>query len=349
MHFNFNYIKAFSIILFTFAMQGVYSQTKNSELLNEANRAYTEGKYEKVVELLESKIDDNQLDKLGLEQATKLLSSSYYKLDENEAAEALVLTLLKNNPTYQVQSSIDPQPFVQLIDKYDRSPRTKVGFKVGRFQPFIKSLTTNQVWDTDNYSQEYTTQGSASFSIYLDYLLNKNLSLSLGSTMSQIKFQEEVDYGNMVNLTYSESSSYFKIPFNIKYNIYSKNNFKASISAGLYASVIGQTQSSLVYQIPTSGEFDASDYENLQRNKYNSGYQLGMNLEYTKNKFCYNASVNYGSDFSLYNAPDANYTNNSLLTDYNYSSGDIKMSQLNLQVGVAYVFSYKIKRKYRSK
>lgn len=349
MHQKMDNIKIIGLLLTMLWTQTLMSQTGCSGLLSEASQAYNDGKFEKVVELLNDNINTCDFDKLELEQATKLLSSSYIKLDEIELSEALVFNLLKKNPTYQVQNTIDPQPFVEMLKKFDRTPRAKIGCSLGRYQPLVQPVKSYSVLNVKNYTSEYTTQSNISFSIYAQYLLNKTLSLTVAPFFTQIKFDEKISYTDMVSLVYSESSNYLKLPISIDCKVYQKKNFSASVSAGVYGSITGKTQSELSYQIPNNGEFNATGFDNLQRSKYNSGYQMGINLEYIKNRFCFNGQVNYSKDFGLYNQQDASYSNNSLLTDYHYTSDDLKMSHLDLKIGVSYIFSYKIKHKYHSK
>lgn len=346
MHFN---IKIIGLLLIVFFSQALFGQPDCNNLLVDANQAFTEGKYEKVVDLLGENINTCEFDKLDREQAIKLLSSSYIKLDEVELAEELILSLLKKNPTYQAQSTIDPQPFVETLTKFNRTPRAKIGFNIGRYQPFVDAVKSYSVLNIEGYNSEYSTQSSISFSVYAQYLLNKRFALSLEPTFTQIKFDEEISYSDMVNLMYSESSNYLKLPLALNYKVYQKRNFSASVAAGIYGSIVGQTESKLSYQIPDNGKFNTKGLDNLERTKYNSGYQFGVALEYTKNRFCFNAQANYGKDFSLYNQQNTSSSNNSMLTDYYYTSDDIKMSHLDLKVGVSYIFSFKVKHKYRTK
>lgn len=326
-----------------------YAQSNCSDLLIEANKAYNQGKHEQVIRLLESQINQCNFDKLEKEQAIKLLASSMNMVDEVEAADSLVYQLLKKNPNYQIQSTIDPKPFVLTLDKFERSPRSVFGVSLGYSTPFIQSENTYGVWDEADYSSSYNTESSLSFALNYQYFISKKFSLGLEPEISSLKFSRTINAQNLAEVNYSEKANLVKVPLLLGYEVYSKKDFSTTLRAGLYGSYAWGFQYDVNYQLPESGSIAAAGELVNQRNAMNYGYQLGADFAYTKNRLRFSAKLDYANDLKLYNNPDNRYSENNTLLDYNYVDNNIKMSNLGVKLGVAYTLSYKIKHKYRSK
>lgn len=342
-------IKKLFFLIIGLWIGNAFGQTNCSELLVQANKAYNMGKYEQVITLLKTDIDICDFNKIEREQATKLLASALSTIDEVEEAEILVYNMLKKNPNYVVQTTVDPQPFVNILDKFERSPRSVVGFYVGGYNPFINTIKSYSVWDAADYSSKYKTESNISFSLYYQYFLTQKLSINLEPEITNLKFSREINVADMVNISYNEKATLLKIPVSIGYEVYKKNNFSATLSAGFYGSYALGYQYNLNYQLPNAGLIESSGELQNQRNNKNFGYQTGLNLAYTKNRLRFSAKLDYSANLKMYNNSDNRYSMDNSLLDYYYIDDDIKISNLSIKLGVAYTFSYKIKHKYHSK
>jgi Outer membrane protein beta-barrel domain len=327
----------------------VNGQTDCSNLLINANSAYNQGKYEQVITLLNSNIYECNFNKIEREQATKILASALSKIDEVEEAEKLVYNLLKKNPNYVVQTTVDPKPFVSILNKFERSPRSVIGFNVGEYLPFVNIDKNYSIWDAADYSSKYKTESNLSFSLHYQYFITKKLSVSLEPEITSLIFSREINATNMVDISYSEKATLLKIPVLVSYEVFKRNNFSASLSAGIYSSYNWGNQYGFNYQLPDAGLINLNGELNNQRNANNIGYKTGIELAYSKDRLKFSAKIGYSSDFKPYSNSSNRYSSNDLLLDYYYIYDDIIINNLDFKLGVAYTFSYKIKHKYRSK
>jgi hypothetical protein len=347
---NYSHTLKWLLLLFiSLWFSAIYGQGNCSELLLNANKAYNDGKYEQVISLLKADINNCNFNKIEQEQATKLLASAFSKIDEVEKAELLVYKLLKKNPNYVVQATVDPQPFVTVLNSFERSPRSIIGFNVGVYSPIINVEDSYAIFDAADYTSKYKTQSSVSFSLYYQYFITQKWSVSVVPEISSFKFSREISADNLVSINYSEKASYIKTPIMIGYEVYKKTNFSTTLSAGLYGSYFWGSQYNVSYQLPDAAVIESEGDLLNQRNSNNYGCQVGINFGYIKNRLRFSAGLNYSADLKLYNNADNRFTVNNLLLDYYYVDDNIKLSQLDLKLGVAYTFSYKIKHKYRSK
>lgn len=327
----------------------VIGQTACDDLLKSANGAYRSGKYEQVISLLSNSLDSCKFSKVEREQATKLIVSAQSSLDEIEEAEKYVYRFLKKNPTYTVQATVDPKPFVSIINKFDRLPRWVVGFYVGEYFPIIKTQKTYMVWGAADYTSEYKTQSNLSFSLNFQYFLSRKLCIGLEPEFTKSKFSREMNIVDIENINYIEESSLFKLPVSLAYQVFKRNNFSASLSAGVYGISTSNSHYKISYHLPNSEVVES--YGNLgdQRREYNYGYLGGVNFVYVKNKLRFSATAKYSFDFHLHNNAEQRYSADNLAQDYYYIDDDFKVNHVDIKLGIAYAFSYKIKHKYRSK
>jgi hypothetical protein len=325
----------------------IYGQLNCSELLIKANIAFNQGKYEEVLALLQPKIDLCNFNKVERDHATKILASALLKVDEVEEAEKYVYLLLKKNPTYEIQPSVDPQPFVTVLNRFERSPQSVIGFYLGSYIPFVSTQKKFMVWEAADYSSKYKTESNLSFSLYFQYFITKKLSIELEPEITKLKFSREINATDMASISYNENATRVKIPFSFGYKIYTKNKFATSLSAGIYGSSTWGYQYNLSYKLPDSGLNEYAGELDIQRNSKNIGYQFGLKTTYTNNRLRYSVKFDYAADLKLYNNSSNRYGSNNFLLDYNYVDDDFKISNLGIKLGVAYTFSYKIKHKYR--
>lgn len=344
-----NYIKKLCLLLIGLWFTSTYGQTNCPELLVQANIAYNQGKYEQVIALLKNDISICNFQKVEREQATKLLASALFKVDDMEEAEIFTYNFLKKNPTYEVQTTVDPLPFITMLNKFDRSPRSVIGFYVGQYTPLINTQKSYAVWDAIDYTSKYITESNLSFSLYYQYFISPKLSIRFEPEISMLKFSHEINAPDIVNSTYSEKATLIKAPISIGYEVFKKNNFSITPTVGFYGSFSSGYQYNLNYALPDGGVNEITGDQLNQRNTQNYGYQAGMNFVYTKNRLRFSAKLDYAADLNTYNKTTELNSTNNLLLDYNYVDDDLKMSHLDIKLGIAYTFSYKIKHKYRSK
>ncbi len=341
------YIKRiFPTLFFVSFLLSVKGQSNCQELLNTSSQAYADGKYELVVNLLEGKIFNCNFDKLEIEQATKILSAAYAKLGEDKLASELVFGLLKKNPTYQVQTTSDPQPFISVFNNFNIKQRLSVGLNLGQSRPIIDPVKSYPVLIDENSNHKYTASSSFLFSVSAQYKFSNNISVLFEPILSSIAFKDELNYNDQVKISYTENSPFLQLPISLGYKIYQRNKISLSLLGGIQGTFFGQTQSKLSYELEGSGIMNATGFDNLQRKKFQPGWQTGLKLEYNKSRYNFNIQANYGAWFKDYALKSSDYATNNLITDYNYYPNQLKLQNLNFKIGVSYILSYKVKHKY---
>ena len=343
------YIKTTLVILISFiGLKPLKSQSGCQDLLSASSQAYTEGKYELVIKLLKDKLQQCEFTKLEIEQATKILSASYLKLEEYELASQLVFKMLKNNPIYQIQTTSDPPPFIAVFNSFKVDPKIKIGLNLGQYHPLVIAGKSHQVLRNTEFNTKLKVNFGIHASSYVQYMLSDKLSVLMEPGFSFISYHENVDYANIASITYSEKSPSLHFPLSIGFKIYQQNNISVSLFGGAQESFVIHTVSSLSYSLPGAGRYNASGFENVRRKKFYTGLQTALKCEYNMTRYNFNFQVDYGGYFNNYELAGKNYSDNTLLTDYNYYPTDFKLQYLNFKVGVSYILKYKVEKKYKS-
>lgn len=347
------------LIIIIFAVvfiNGLKAQDGCSTILSNAIEAFNEGKYDECIKLLEVNIDECKFSKTDYAEASKILSSAYYEIDELEKGDNMVYSFLKKNPNYSINKNTDPFQFVQAFTKFSIRPKFYIGADFGTNKPLIKVLKQYRLSDSVDYSKPYDRVNHACFSLYFWINFNDRITLQTGIGLNLIRFERRIPH-NYYLLKAEENIRLGTIPLNLNYN------FKSLNIMGIYPSVYAGV--SFFYNIDTEMELDVeisgdiketpkqfgetnviSLSEDMRKQTF-IGYNIGTRLN-----FEYNRIIIFG-DFSFsyipyqFNNKNKRYTNDELLTTYSFISDDFKFDINSLTLGIIYKFNYKVKHKYK--
>jgi tetratricopeptide (TPR) repeat protein len=89
-------------------------------ILAEAEEAYTRGRFDRAITLIEGCLDRRDLDRATRSRAYRLIGLTYIAKDYADKAREAVRSLLKIVPDYQPDPDQDPPPYVRLVEEVRR-------------------------------------------------------------------------------------------------------------------------------------------------------------------------------------------------------------------------------------
>ncbi len=150
-----------TVLIFLICFDRSYAQSSCSELLEQAQILFNQGKINLVEEMIKPCLEQGFTRDEKVE-AYKLLSITYNYLEEDEKAEQAVLNLLRVDKEYQVNPAVDPTEFINLYKKYRTRSIFQLGFKVGGNTNLFTITNTYSL--TSNRSSTTTFRSNTGFS-----------------------------------------------------------------------------------------------------------------------------------------------------------------------------------------
>ena len=96
------------------------AQTTCAQELTSANQAYTFGRFDEAINLLNRCLKKRGVVQVEQQRSHRLLALSYIGKDEPTQARASVRDLVTQSPDYQPDLEQDPPPFVEMIEEVQR-------------------------------------------------------------------------------------------------------------------------------------------------------------------------------------------------------------------------------------
>jgi len=329
-----------------------FSQADCELQLKEAVEKYNQGMYQQVLDILVERIETCKFSKSEKEQAQKLVIASYLELDELEKGSEAAVKFLRKNPNYAINSSTDPVMFIDELLSYRVSPKFKIGLNIGvnKLMPIV--LVRNYVWESADYLQAYDCSFAPSINLGFEWMMYKNFSLKTGVNNLYHSYERNITAYTDFKLNYAETFNELQIPIELKYAFNYTKNWSPYVFAGAYfTQVLNPLVNITINDISLStGTIYSHEEKSVSmanyRNLSNFGYYGGLGLNYSMNKLTFSIQSLLISDIR-------NFTNNSnsaeinqFLVDYYYIDDVVRFQSWQIGFGVAYTFSYQIKKKY---
>jgi hypothetical protein len=305
--------------------------------LKDANLKTEQGWYDEAIGLVIVTLENCDLSKNDRIQANKLLIVNYLAIDDIEAAEAAVSTILKINPNYEADKLRDPTEVVLLFQKYKPEPQLRAIVYGGFNTPLMSASQTYSVVSDDNSPGLDNYKGELGFQIAVgvEYRLYKQLWFQ--GVFQLRKTNYDIDIPNIEGRTvsYEEDLTYLEIPLTAKY-YFLKSRFQPFIHAGANFSFLNSALGELTRD-------DVNDIVNRlpQRNSFYLGVIGGVGLSYSIKGFGFQLGANY-----LYNSQNVNkegtrYDNLNTVFKYYFVDNDFTMDDVQINIGITYALKYK--------
>jgi len=323
-----------------------YAQDDCAEKLKESAEMYDQGLYNQVIEILTDRIVNCDYSGTELEQAKKLIIGSYFELDELEKGTELTEKFLKKNPIYTINNSSDPALFIKEVKSFEITPRYKLSLNVGFNKLYPNILYQNTIWESADYTAPYVTKFKPHFTVAGEWNALRNLSLKVGIRFAFHSYERQITGVSDFLMDYTENYTCLSIPAEIRYAIDLKQKWSPVLIGGIYYSqLINPTANiSVSGNIPEKAENGIPTKDFRTMNNY--GFLYGGAVNYTSNKITYSIEAVYFTDIQDFSIKTSNSMDHEPAVDYYYIDDNFKSTNLALSVGIAYTFSYNIKKKY---
>lgn len=342
------------IVIFTFLIISIIgidklkAQDSCQVAVIEANRAFENGDYDKVILLVGKRINTCGYNKETKQQLYKILAASYSELDEIEKADQQTYKFIKKNPEYQTQST-DPDLFKKSLSNFYIRPRFAVGANFSIQKASNTILKQYQVLDYPGYNVKYSHKYYQIVDFTAQYYFSENFSLILDLGSTNIRTEKYVEYPDFYSLTYNESNFYAFVNVLFSYNLLKYKFASLSALTGTGNSILqpGTTNYTIGYSYANSGLNEIEGTLKNGRRELVPAYILGFSINIQFDRFTLKVQPRYSADLITRNLPEARYANPELNLYYYHIDDDYSLKHTELIIGASYNISYKVKHKYR--
>jgi len=351
--------KYFFILIFTLF---IFQQTASSqttvcdEYLIKGRQMYDFGNYAEAVRLLELGMEQCSYSSVEKQQLRKILSAAYYELDEIEKADSLMYKFLKKNPTYMLEQTTDPVPFMDAYRNYLITPRIGVGISVATNNYKVEMLKKYSVWQSLDYQKAYVPQNSIGGALNFDFRVTTRFWLGLGAEVNTMGYIRTLPGENDLVINMNENFISLRVPVYSQFYVLNRQRLKVSLTAGIYAYQIQKAEihvsgSYFSTVNAVSQEFNLPDLDikppSESRNSEIVGTNLGIRVYYSFDRFKLIAQYRKDNDFIPYIiAKNSGYLNTDRI-GFILADNDIIFSNNFMSIGIYYDLLFKVKHKYR--
>ncbi len=266
-------IPLFLVVTITFSAKA--QLTSCAQTLRLARSTYEQGRLHEIPSLLQKCLTDNSFSTEEKIQAYKLLTLSYIYLEEPEKADETMLSILRTDPEYAPNVSVDPAEFMALYRTFRTNPLFSVGVKVGVTQSWFNTAHANGINDLSGAGNETRTENSTGLAIHGGVMIDLPISnkFSLGaellvanykmSTENESLFYGMGNNGALGSLGKTETEftfNTFQLPVNVTYIILQKK-FIPYVSAGVTPMYLARAEVSPTRFITDYAPVLKRDYE----------------------------------------------------------------------------------------
>lgn len=352
--------KLFLLISFLFIAFGSFAQSSCDDKIIEAEELYEEGKYNKVVNILTSVLEECEISKNKRSEIDKYLSGAYYEMDEIEEADKYMMRFIKKNSYYEINESNDPYAFKQEIVNFKTWSLFYISLSGGTS---IDNILVEKIYPvkdstSTNYNQPVKTTKSFSVLAEVGWNINKYLSINSGFGASSFTLNQSIPMYSGLNFDYKENIIQLNVPIYLKFSYPFKNGLIPAIYLGadftqLYSINYAYSYSQTGTINPDNEFLISRKKDNIpitylanQRNLNRNSALAGARLSYRLKKIQIYLDFRYKMDIESYNKIDERYFDADLFLSNSYVLPDFKIESYQVLLGFSFDFMYKVKSKY---
>lgn len=224
----------------------VYGQEEENkspcaQKLETAQQKYDEGRIQDIEGLLKKCIDTDQYSKAEKAQALRLMTLSYIFLENQEAAEASMLALLKTNHEFAINEAIDPTEFINLYNRYRTEPLFSVGLKyiVNWTKPYVTNLNSaftlggNEVHDYTYTLASFGLGASFEYKLTNNIVIYPEIQYMQRSIVSDRIVSGPASGAEVYTLKTQDDQNWLMLPVSGQYLFHLSDQFKLFATAGI--------------------------------------------------------------------------------------------------------------------
>lgn len=308
--------------------------------LKNAGTEYDNGNYDQAITLLNNTLKRCPLSKQDQLQVSKLLILCYLSIDDLEAADNTAAAIMKIDPNFTTDKFKDDPRLSSLFAKYKPEPKLAVAISGGANWPVIDVVQSYSIVHADDAEglDSYSSKPGYQFHAAVEKRVFKSLWAEVDFQFRSTNYHHTLDSVQNSTIHYSENLTSFDFPVSVKY-YFLQGTIKPYLEAGIDFSFLSRALS-------TTSLDDQTDLVDRTafRNKTSIGYFGGAGLRYSTKAFGVFGNIRYILFPDLVNKEGTRYADDINLYKYYYVDDDFKMNNLQFNIGISYILSYKISK-----
>lgn len=335
----------FLLFFFLLIVHKSFAQKDCSVLLKDAEKLYIEGAIDSIPKLIDSCFRNGFTRKEKI-QAIRLYALINLYNDRNMEAENYMLNILKLDPEYEVNKSIEEPEFVLLYNDFVTYPVWAYGFYGGLNFSDIRIIEKYGVENINTSSIENFMDYGFQFGLKYNRNIVKGMELNLDLQFAQNKYTIERSSLDFSLTSFSESQLRLSVPVSITYEIGAKK-LKPFIRLGSSVGYLLSSKATVVrsYSDNSHAEVKGSDVDLTKfRNGINAWLICGAGIKYKVPRGNIFLDLRYNYGLLSQTRTETRYENSELIYKYYYIDNDFTISNISLSLGYVYLF-YKPKKR----
>lgn len=315
--------------------------------INAAGQLYSNGYYDKCIDILEPVIRTCKLARKDKEEAMELLTKAYVEVQDLANAETMALRLLKKFPHYELNENENFEGYNRLIKKYSIHPAITIGI---RNTGMWNSFTTTRVYTVPEgpTNQEPYLHDSYSFMYYGWGELEFNRGISLNG---DLMWWTASYYRNLVkppdlDIYFSETREYVEIPVYLKKYFYPMKNLLPYVAGGI--GWLYMTKANGYCSRMQQGDNTRYYDENIElismRNRNTFEWLAGAGVGYKLKNIRMFLDIRYYRGINSFTNPAHRYDVTFLQDDYFYIDNSVKMNKFEIGASISYTLKNSVKK-----
>lgn len=326
------------LISFLFSFTNSYAQlTSCAQTLRLARSVYEQGRLHEIQELLKKCLESGFTKEEKIE-AYKILALSYIYLEEPANADAAMLQILRLDPEYIINESVDPAEFIALYNSFRTTPIYSLGLKIAPSYNWLHTVASNSAGS--GYSENSPQLGFEA-GVVSEIPITKKISISAELLFKTCKVSTEhkgllvdEDGNTLSDVEQVQTFGSIKLPVNVSLFLMNKK-YKPYLSLGITPEYILSSNMTITrfitnYAPVTERSFDAKELINpflLSANiAAGAKYKIKRGYLYGEVRFNYGLTQLTKSD-AIYTAiPELSFA-------YAYPANINKLNSISLTFG----------------
>lgn len=347
----------FLIAVFTAVLFYTSSFGQCSQSLAQAERTYEAGRLEEIASIMGNCFDiENGFSKSEKQRAYRLLTLTYLYTDQIEEAEQSLISLLSEEPEYEINSA-DPAEFVELLGKFRTTPIFSLGITAGGNITFVQLQNAFGVHNTEVSQGNYKTLPGYQVGLSADIPIYKFIEFTPEVMLTQQNFMYDNEMFGYTKMTSTEKQTSLMIPVSLKALLLEGKN-RPYIEGGLMTNLLFSAEANFTRTFLKN--FEALDERapqdqtvpmlggaNSLRKKMNISYFVGVGIRRKIKRAYVSLGLRFGQTIENVVETKNRYTNRDLIFRYGYLDDDFLLR--SLQLNFRYIYSFykpkKLKRK----
>ena len=325
-----------NLLIFFVLGTSLAQQRSCTELLEDANEAFQEGRIEDIPRLTLDCIKSAPT-RDQLSQAYKLLTITYLYDNELEEADSTMLELLRLNPLFRPDLAADPGEFIHLYNSFRTTPILKVGVNVGANSLLIDYSKSFGIENHNTSTESYSSNIGVVLGLAVEYpIQNSRWSATADLNYMSRSFLLENSLLAFNNSKKTVSQSWIDLPITAKYLVKDEGTFQPYAQLGFTVNYLFSDGAKIDIKQEEIKDIESPQLDLIDtKNKLHFGLTGAVGAEYHFGVSIIQLSAHFQYTFSEMVKPESRDTPlaKSLLYNYGEIENDYKLHTFYLSAG----------------